>query len=1142
MAEYLIEKESDEQWVVTPDGAIIYVACNDGYVRSYDAATGQPIDEIYVGNDLDSITLTPDGAYLVVTLAGVFDETGSGIDYSANARLALIDPTSDPTFGGPTVDYYDVPVTGDERGIADVSVSDTYEVLISLHGVSGTYSSLVKLDLSTGTVAPVASVAGDGTALSLTQVGEYGMTLVGEIGQEDGEYSLMLGDYTFSSNAMYSTGAIDFNSGVEAVSGNDFDGFIAIYANGKLMVFDKEFFHLGTISHNDGMSGDIAALAFGADGSTLYALDNLTGTITSYSIVIGEFGPEFTETGTVALNELAIEVLPYGVEMAISPDGSQALLNTTMGLVSVELGSGSGGGGSGEVTQVTGTDGNDYLEGTSGAEEFSGLLGDDTYVVDNSGDVVIEDAGAGVDEVVTSLATYALPDNVEILQVIEGSDYVDTWDVTGNELANELYFDLVAYDSFLLTASGLGGDDFMDASYLFGYSGSYASWQVTLNGDSGDDYLVGSADGDNTLYGGADSDTLVVTGAGYNILDGGEGVDVMDAGGATYYVEFHVDDTNDVVIPGTGYDEWNGQPQNYLHVSADYYEAPDGIYDITFTGAYGTAQTVVGTDGLNHFRSMDGNDTAVGGDGNDYYYVSYTTTTIIEEAGGGYDRISYTGNMAFYMPLNVEEAYIYGSGGTIYGNEQDNFLITQGGTLYGGQGNDTYRAWETGTIVEYADEGVDTVTVNYSYTLLEHFENLSWRDNSSSNGFTLTGNDVANVITGSNGNETLHGLDGADILIADVAGEDPHASYHAHDVLFGGIGNDELHAVYGNDTLYGENGWDMLFSGEGNDTLDGGNGTDRASYAAAASGVTVSLAIAGAQDTGGAGIDTLVSIEQLAGSAFDDTLTAGDAVGIIFGGGGADAITGGASSDRLYGEAGNDMLTGGSGWDVLDGGEGDDQMFGGNGGDMFRGGAGNDTIHGEDGADRAYLGAGSDTAHGGADGDMFYGQGGDDTLLGEAGDDVLHGSNGRDTLEGGADNDTLNGGGQNDILSGGDGDDLLIGSWGSDVMTGGLGADIFQFETGHTSRWQGNADTITDFSQADGDVIDLSAIDAIAGGDDNAFTFIGDAAFSGSAGELQIYYKGEDTYVAGDANGDRAADFLIRIEGLVELTSVDFVL
>src|SRR6185369_16387800 len=94
--------------------------------------------------------------------------------------------------------------------------------------------------------------------------------------------------------------------------------------------------------------------------------------------------------------------------------------------------------------------------------------------------------------------------------------------------------------------------------------------------------------------------------------------------------------------------------------------------------------------------------------------------------------------------------------------------------------------------------------------------------------------------------------------------------------------------------------------GNGDDILDGGAGIDTASYADAASGVTVSLAEHDAQDTGGAGSDTLINIENLTGSAFDDTLT------------------GDANANTLSGLEGDDTLQGGAGNDTLDGGTGND--------------------------------------------------------------------------------------------------------------------------------------------------------------------------------------------------------------------------
>ena len=111
-----------------------------------------------------------------------------------------------------------------------------------------------------------------------------------------------------------------------------------------------------------------------------------------------------------------------------------------------------------------------------------------------------------------------------------------------------------------------------------------------------------------------------------------------------------------------------------------------------------------------------------------------------------------------------------------------------------------------------------------------------------------------------------------------------------------------------NDTLTGDSGNNVLEGGLGTNVLDGGNGSDTASYLHAAGAVTVSLAVAGAQNTGGAGTDTLVSIENLAGSAFGDTLT------------------GNAAANSLSGNDGDDLLIGGAGADILDGGAGNDYV------------------------------------------------------------------------------------------------------------------------------------------------------------------------------------------------------------------------
>ena len=124
------------------------------------------------------------------------------------------------------------------------------------------------------------------------------------------------------------------------------------------------------------------------------------------------------------------------------------------------------------------------------------------------------------------------------------------------------------------------------------------------------------------------------------------------------------------------------------------------------------------------------------------------------------------------------------------------------------------------------------------------------------------------------------------------------------------------------------------------------------------------------------------------------------------------------------------------------------------------------------------------------------------------------------------------------------GADLLFGAAGRDTLTGGAGADLFAFAGGDFGgTTAATADSILDFSKAQGDKIELSLVDArTATAGDQAFSWIGTGAFSGVAGQLRYAQSGGDTLVYGDTNGDRVADFAIHLEGLVSLAATDFVL
>ncbi len=163
-------------------------------------------------------------------------------------------------------------------------------------------------------------------------------------------------------------------------------------------------------------------------------------------------------------------------------------------------------------------------------------------------------------------------------------------------------------------------------------------------------------------------------------------------------------------------------------------------------------------------------------------------------------------------------------------------------------------------------------------------------------------------------------------------------------------------------------------------------------------------------------------------------------------------------------------------------------------------------------------------------------------LTGTSQANTLNGSYEEDTISGLGGNDTLRGLAAADVLNGGDGADRLIGGTGADTLTGGTKGDIFEFETLSDSAG-GASDWIADFTRSQGDKIELTDIDAntLVGGN-QAFSFIGTAAFSNQAGQLRYFQQNGDTFVAGDVDGNGVADFQIFVDPLVSFIASDFIL
>lgn len=152
----------------------------------------------------------------------------------------------------------------------------------------------------------------------------------------------------------------------------------------------------------------------------------------------------------------------------------------------------------------------------------------------------------------------------------------------------------------------------------------------------------------------------------------------------------------------------------------------------------------------------------------------------------------------------------------------------------------------------------------------------------------------------------------------------------------GGAGNDEIRGLAGDDSLQGGAGDDQIQGGPGNDTLDGGAGPDLLSYLNAAGGVTVSLAVSGAQAVGGGeGSDRISGFEWLDGGLYGDRLTGDGQGNYIRGWSGDDTVDGGAGADTIEGRDGADSIVGGDGDDVLSGNGGRDVISAGGGADLI---------------------------------------------------------------------------------------------------------------------------------------------------------------------------------------------------------------
>ncbi|GGF78213.1 hypothetical protein GCM10007301_42750 [Azorhizobium oxalatiphilum] len=339
-----------------------------------------------------------------------------------------------------------------------------------------------------------------------------------------------------------------------------------------------------------------------------------------------------------------------------------------------------------------------------------------------------------------------------------------------------------------------------------------------------------------------------------------------------------------------------------------------------------------------------------------------------------------------------------------------------------------------------------------------------------------------NPIIGSDGNDSFTGTAGDDEMFG-LGGNDWLRGMEGNDHLLGGDGNDQLDGYAGNDWLEGGAGDDLLSGGggyvdpPGPDVLDGGPGSDTAVYTYSPTRVIVDLNT-GTGYGGAAEGDTLISIENLNGSFYDDVLIGDDGANTLKGDYGDDILIGGAGDDVLHGGRGVDLLVGGAGsdtavffepfsspdstinlalgttpdGDILIGienvatGNGNDTLIGDDGDNVLNAGGGRNLLIGGLGADTLIGGSGLDTAdYSASDAAVTVSLASGEGSGGHAEGDRLQGI---DRLIGSLHGDRLTGDDNANVLLGGAGDDHLSGAGGNDELTGGAGADVLDGGSG----------------------------------------------------------------------------------------------
>ncbi len=798
--------------------------------------------------------------------------------------------------------------------------------------------------------------------------------------------------------------------------------------------------------------------------------------------------------------------------------------------------------GNAQDNSLSGGLGSDSLDGGLGMDTLVGGVGNDVYTVDNSSDVVVENASEGIDTVYAN-TSYVLSENIE--NIILYGDTATT--VIGNASDNVLTGNLISNaldggagnDTYRILSGPMGSDTITDASGSDTLDFSQFGTAINLN-------LA------NTSF------SLSNTGRALPLLTGADGSPtVSDQFGATW----------------TAYGNMAIQSATPWKTGEKYLTL-DGNGDYLRTSSVGLTGDQMTLRFKFKLNATGSNQTLVYGASTyslQLYYMSSNNLQMSISSNGSSFNVTNNNNgvktnWAANTWYDVELTYSSTGGYKVYVDGVLDMSTTNTGKIYNGSGGFTIGASNTGnngfngaisdiylTNTDLLHTANFTPSTQSAINLYGDTNEIIWAANAMENAIGTTGNDTLsgssgdNILTGGQGNDSLDGGAGNDAYkfasgfgtdtISDASGSDTldfsafsnavtvslgntsftesagntvSWSSGAMENLVGGTGNDALTGNSSDNRLTGGTGNDTLTGGTGNDTLDGGDGNDTYSFASGFG--TDSITDAAGSDTLDFSAFTSAVSVSLASTSF--TASAGNTVS--WDAGAMENLIGGTGNDTLTGSTGDNTLTGGTGNDALDGSSGNDTY-------KFASGFGTDTITDASGADTLDFSAfntgvtvslGSTSFTASAGNTVSWSSGAMENLIGGSGNDSLTGNASDNILTGGSGSDTLDGGAGNDIYRfTGNGEASITDSAGVDTLdfskaTNGMTVDLTKTEATDLSNQSDTTRSLLRFSGTDGST---AITDYFA----NTWSLYGNASVQSSSP-----WKSGEKHIALDGSGD----------------------